>query len=388
MNIFPHIAEAEQELLAFFKDLHEHPEIGFTETRTAQKVVEQLRAIGVDEIHEGIGKTGVVALIKGKGDSPRRIGLRADMDALPIEEQTNLAYSSKNAGVMHACGHDAHTTMLLGAAKHLAATRNFDGTAVLIFQPAEEGLGGARSMLAEGLFDKFPCDEVYGMHNMPSGELGKVGICKGTAMAGAAFFDIHIQGRGSHGAMPQASRDPVVIASALVGEIQTIVARNVPPLDAAVVSVTQIHAGAAYNVVPDTATLGGTIRYFKDEVYELIEGRMQKLCDGFAQAYEVEITADFRNIFNVLENDPELSDAYMKSAARIVGAENIFDKADPATGSEDFADMLRSVPGAYCIVGHGGTLPLHNPGFVLDTGVLPIGASVMAAVVEDRMALA
>ncbi len=385
MGILPIIDESTAELTEIFKDLHAHPEIGFTEVRTAGIVAEKLRAYGVDEVHEGIAKTGVVGIIKGKGDSKRRIGLRADMDALPIDEQTNLDYSSKNPGVMHACGHDSHTTMLLGAAKHLAATRDFDGTAVLIFQPAEEGLGGARGMIAEGLFDRFPVDEVYGMHNFPDGQPGKFSICKGTAMAGASFFDIHIQGRGSHAAMPQASRDPVVIASALVGQIQSIVSRNIAPLDACVVSVTQIHSGSAYNVVPDTATLAGTVRYFKDDVIKLAQERMQDLCDGFAKAYGVEITLDMRNIFDVLVNDDQLSDAYMEAAAEIVGAENVSDDAEPATGSEDFADMLKIVPGAYCRVGHAGTMPLHNPGFVLGPELLPVGASIMARLAERRM---
>ena len=225
------------------------------------------------------------------------------------------------------------------------------------------------------------------MHNFPNGKPNQIDICKGQAMAGAAFFDIAITGRGSHAAMPQASRDPVVIASALVGQIQSIVARNVPPLDTCVVSVTQIHAGAAYNVVPETASLAGTIRYFKDEVYAVAEERMQALCDGMAKAYGVEIDLDLRNIFDALINDDALSDAYLEAAADIVGAENVSDQAEPATGSEDFADMLKVVPGAYCRIGHGGTLPLHNPGFVMDTDMLPVGASIMARLVERRMPL-
>ena len=387
MAVLPIIANSTDELTAIFKDLHEHPEIGFQEKRTAAIVAEKLREYGVDEVHEGVGITGVVGLIKGKGDSARRIGLRADMDALPIHEETNLGYASKTPGVMHACGHDGHTTMLLGAAKHLAETRDFAGTAVLIFQPAEEGLGGARGMLADGLFDRFPCDEVYGMHNSPSGELGKVGICKGAAMAGASFFDITIQGKGSHAAMPQQSRDPLVIASALVGSLQTILSRNVAPLDTCVLSVTQLHAGSAYNIVPDTATLAGTIRYFKDEVIELAETRMRELCAGFAVAYGVEIRIDLRNIFDVLMNDASLSDAYLEAASDIVGAENISSTDQPATGSEDFADMLKVVPGAYCRVGHTGTTGLHNPSFFLDPEILPVGASIMARIAERRMAM-
>lgn len=387
MNILPIIADSADELTAIFKDLHANPEIGFEETRTSSIVAEKLKSFGVDEVHTGIAKTGVVGLIAGKRNGSRRIGLRADMDALPIHEETNLPYSSKNAGVMHACGHDGHTTMLLGAAKHLAETREFDGTAVLVFQPAEEGLGGARGMIADGLFEKFPCDEIYGMHNDPNSEPNKVGICKGTAMAGASFFDIHIKGKGSHAAMPHQSRDSLVIATSLVGQMQTILSRNVPPLESCVLSVTEIHAGSAYNIVPDTARLAGTIRYFSDDVRDLTETRLRELCEGIALAYGVEIKLDLRNVFDVLINDAELSDAYLEAAADIVGAENISNMDEPATGSEDFADMLKTVPGSYCRVGHAGTLGLHNPGFFLDPAILPVGASIMARIVERRMAL-
>ena len=387
MNILPVIAESKDEMLAIFRDLHAHPEIGFTEERTSAAVAEKLREYGVDEVHTGLGKTGVVALIHGKRVGNRRVGLRADMDALPIHEVSGVEYTSKNDGVMHACGHDGHTTMLLGAAKHLAATRDFDGTAVLVFQPAEEGLGGARQMIADGLFEQFPCDEIYGMHNWPSGDLGQVGICKGTAMAGAAFIDIKVTGKGSHAAQPSQGKDALIIAASLATEFQTILSRNVPPLDTCVLSITQMHAGSAYNVVPEVATLAGTIRYFKDEIYELAASRLQAICDGFALAHGVKIELELRNVFDVLINDSDLSDAYMDAAADIVGAENIIEKSAPATGSEDFADMLKVVPGAYCIVGHGETVPLHNPAFKLDPEILPIGASVMARMVEKRLPL-
>ncbi|MGA0924559.1 MAG: M20 aminoacylase family protein, partial [Lutimaribacter sp.] len=386
MNIMPIIADSTDELVEIFKDLHAHPELGLEEMRTAAIVAQKLRDYGVDEVHTGIGKTGVVGIIHGTGNGTRRIGVRADMDALPIDEQTNLPYASKHAGKMHACGHDSHTTMLLGAAKHLAATRNFDGTAVMIFQPAEEGLGGARGMLADGLFQRFPCDEVYGMHNSPNTAPGSVGICKGAAMAGAAFFDITITGRGSHAAMPQQSRDALVIAASLVGQLQTIVSRNVAPLDTCVLSVTKLNAGTAYNVVPETAHIAGTIRYFKDEVYATAETRMTEICAGVALSYGVDVECQLRNVFDVLVNDDALSDAYMQAAADIVGAENIQTGIQPATGSEDFADMLKVVPGAYCRIGHTGTLPLHNPGFVLGTEVLPVGAAIMARIVERRLA--
>lgn len=387
MPVLPIINAADAELKSIYEDLHAHPEIGFQESRTSGIVAQKLKEYGVDEVHTGLGKTGVVGLIHGKSRGNKRVGVRADMDALPIDEISGVAFSSENPGVMHACGHDGHTTMLLGAAKHLAATRDFDGTAVLIFQPAEEGLGGARQMIKDGLFDQFPCDEIYGMHNYPNGKPGKMDICKGVAMAGAAFFDIDIKGVGSHAAMPQGAKDTVVIASALVGQLQTIVSRNVPPLESCVVSVTQIHAGAAYNVVPETAKLCGTIRYFKDEVYEIVRSRMEALCKGMAEAYGVEIKLDARNIFDVLHNDSELSDAYLEAAADIVGAENVSSDAAPATGSEDFADMLKIVPGSYCRLGHTGTIGLHNPSFVLGQEILPVGASIMARIVERRLPL-
>ena len=237
INISSVISKSKKELTEIFEDLHANPEIGFEEERTSKIVAEKLKSFGVDEVHTGIAKTGVVGIIRGKGQGNRRIGLRADMDALPIDEISGVAYTSKNPGTMHACGHDGHTTMLLGAAKHLAETREFDGTAVLIFQPAEEGLGGARGMLEEGLFNQFPCDEVFGMHNSPNGKINSVDICKGAAMAGASFFDITVKGVGSHAAMPQQSKDSLVIASALVGQIQSIVSRNVPPLELSLIHI-------------------------------------------------------------------------------------------------------------------------------------------------------
>ena len=387
MNILPIIAAAEEELCDIFEMLHAHPEIGFEEHKTSQIVAERLRAFGVDEVHTGIGNTGVVGLLRGKGRGNRRIGLRADMDALPIHENTGLSYQSTQSGKMHACGHDGHTTMLLGAAKHLAETRDFDGSVALIFQPAEEGLGGALAMMEQGLFQKFPCDEIYGMHNAPNGRPGRFEICKGRAMAGAAFFDIVISGLGSHAALPHQSRDPIVIASGLVSQIQSIVSRNVAPLETCVLSVTQIHAGSAYNVVPETATLAGTIRYFEQEVYETATQRLQALCDGFAAAFDVDVALELRPLFNVLKNDPNLSQAYLEAASDIVGPENVSTQVAPDTASEDFADMLQVVPGAYCRVGHSGTMPLHNPQFTLGKEILPVGASIMARLVETRLPL-
>ena len=386
MNILPDIDENSKNLEEIYKDLHSHPELGFEEERTSKIVQEKLKEYGVDEIHTEIGKTGVVGIIKGKnGGGNRRIGLRADMDALPIREDTGLPFASKVDGKMHACGHDAHTTMLLGAAKYLAKTRNFSGTAILIFQPAEEGMGGATKMLNDGLFKRFPCDEIYGIHNNPNGKNGEIGICKGKAMAGAALFDISIDGIGSHAAMPHQSKDPIIVAHELITQLQSILSRNVPPLETLVLSVTKIHAGSAFNVIPNNCAIAGTIRYFSDEVYAMVEHRFKNICKGLELSNEVKIHLNIKKLFDVLVNDDEISDYYMDAAEKIVGEKNIDRKQLPATGSEDFADMLRYVKGAYCFISHSGEAPLHSPHFTLDTSILPIGASVLAKVVEDRL---
>ncbi len=373
------------DLAAIRRDLHQHPELGFQEVRTAARVAAELESYGI-AVTRGLGKTGVVGVLAGQRPG-RRIGLRADMDALPIDEQTNLPYASKTPGVMHACGHDAHTAMLLGAARYLAATRDFAGTAVFIFQPAEEGLGGARAMIADGLFARFPCDEVYGLHNAPHQAMGEVGVKPGAAMAGANFFDIRITGRGAHAAMPEASVDPVVIAAGLVAQIQTIVARNVPSAERIVVSVTQIHAGSAYNVIPETAALAGTVRYFNRDLADRVGARLQALCDGAALAHGCTVALEMRNVFDVLENDPALSAAMLGVAAGLVG-DKARERTERVMGSEDFADILQVVPGAYCTLGHGSGVSLHNPGFVFDDAALPLGAALMARMVEVRGAAA
>jgi hippurate hydrolase len=385
MPVIPQIAEHVPELTAVFRDLHAHPEIGFAEHRTSDIVAQKLKGWGVDEVHEGIGGTGVVGIVHGMKPGNRRVGLRADMDALPITEQTGLAHASVNPGVMHACGHDGHTTMLLGAARYLAATRNFEGTAVLIFQPAEEGLGGARRMLADGLFERFPCDEIFGLHNAPNGRPGQFGLCKGPAMAGASFFDITVKGKGSHAAMPHASRDTVFVATALVQQLQSVVSRNVAPNAPCVVSVTKFAAGDAYNVIPDMARLGGTLRFFSREVRDMAQSRMRTICAGLAIAHEVEIEIAFREIFDVLVNSPGHADAMLAAAADVVGQGRTDGNQPPEMASEDFADMLQRVPGAYGWLGHAGTSPLHNPGFVLDEDILPVGASILARVVERQL---
>ncbi|WP_341991054.1 M20 aminoacylase family protein [Azorhizobium sp. AG788] len=387
MPAIPHIQAFADELVAIRRDIHAHPEIGFEEVRTSGIVAEKLASWGV-EVHRGIGKTGVVGVLHGNKGPGRRIGLRADMDALPMDETTNLPFSSKNPGVFHGCGHDGHTTMLLGAARYLAETRDFAGTVVFIFQPAEEGLGGARAMLADKLFERFPCDEVFGLHNAPNIEDGKVRIFAGPAQAGADFFDIKITGCGSHGARPEVSRDPVIAATALVQALQSIVSRNTDPQHASVLSVTKIHAGSAYNVIPQEATLGGTMRFFDPATGELMRQRMRTVAAGIAATFEMEVEVDIRSIFDVLVNHETQSDAAAKSIAKIVGAENLLTDVAPIMGSEDFADMLRAVPGAYFWVGHGGNVPVHNPGFILDEAILPIGSSLLATVATDRLAAA
>jgi hippurate hydrolase len=374
------------DLIAIRRDLHAHPEIGFEEKRTSGIVADKLTQWGI-EVHRGIGGTGVVGVLRGKGEGPRRIGLRADMDALPMEEATNLPWRSTVPNRFHGCGHDGHTTMLLGTARYLAETRNFDGTVVFIFQPAEEGLGGARAMIADGLFEKFPLDEIYGLHNAPHLGPNQVAVGTGAAMAGADFFDITITGRGSHAALPEQSRDAVVIAMTLGQALQTIVSRNVAPMEAAVLSITQIHAGAAYNVIPGEAKLAGTVRTFSDSVRQTVRERMRAIAAGVAAAFDVEIAVDIRDIFTVLENRPEQAAAVAAVARDVVGADNVDTAALPHMASEDFADMLRAVPGAYFWLGHGGDMPLHNPGFILDEGILPVGASLFSRLIESRLPL-
>ena len=382
MPIIEEIQNFSDDLIKIRHDFHQYPELGMQETRTSQKVNELLSSWGI-KTYTGVGKKGIVGVLEGNNPG-KTIGLRADMDALPIEEKTNLPYSSKNPGVMHACGHDAHTTMLLGAARYLSGNKSFSGKVVFIFQPAEEGLGGAKAMLADKLFERFPCDEIYGLHNWPTGEHGKVGIKQGVAMAGADFFDIKIKAFGSHAARPEGSKDPIIIASSLISQLQTIVSRNVPPTQTIVLSITQIHAGSAYNVIPSDCTLSGTMRYFDKEIAKLVRTRMKEIIEGIEKSYSVEIELDNREIFDVLVNDQELSKVMLDVASEIVGVENAFFRTDLVTGSEDFSDMLQVVPGAYCNIMHRGTLPLHNDGFILDDGILPIGASIYARLVEKR----
>ena len=373
------------ELFEIRRDIHAHPELGMEEHRTAELVAKLLESWGI-EVHRGVGGTGVVGVLR-QGNAPGRIGLRADMDALPIEEATGAIYKSKTPGKMHACGHDGHTTMLLGAARYLAETRNFSGTVNFIFPPGEEGAGGAEAMLKDGLFERFPCDTIYGMHNRPGAPVGHFSITPGTAMTAGAFFDITVNGKGAHGARPEASVDPVVAASAITSAIQSIVARNLPPADTAVVSVTKFHAGDAYNVIPQSARLGGTVRTMKRETMETIEKAMGRLVRGVAAGYGAEAEFDFRFIFAPLINDATATEEIADTAAELVGEDKVDRNKPPASASEDFSFMLEKVPGAYINIGNGeDSAPVHNPYYDFNDDALPLGAALYARIAERRLA--
>jgi hippurate hydrolase len=369
------------------RDIHAHPELGFQEKRTSDFVAVQLESFGI-EVHRGIGKTGVVGVLRA-GTSNRSIGLRADMDALPIQEANTFAHRSKHDGRMHACGHDGHTAMLLGAAKHLAATRRFDGTVYFIFQPAEEGIGGAKAMVEDGLFKRFPCEAVFGMHNRPGLALGKFAVRSGPMMAGGAFFDIDIEGKGAHGARPESGIDSVLVAAHVATALQSIVSRNVRPVDTAVVSVTQIHAGDAYNVIPQKARLSGTVRAFSNETMEMISRNLRRVAEGVAAGFGAKAAVDFRLIFAPLVNDAREAEFAAGVCAEIVGSDNV--RRDPSLimASEDFSFMLAEVPGCYINIGNGdgaGACEVHNPSYDFNDAALPYGANFFVRLVEKRLA--
>ena len=373
------------DLVAIRRDFHAHPELGFEEVRTSGIVAQELARYGIS-VHRGIGGTGVVGVLEGRTNSGRRIGLRADMDALPIEEETNLPYRSRAPGKMHACGHDGHTTMLLGAARYLAETRDFDGTALFVFQPAEEGQGGARAMIADGLFERFPCDEIYAIHNQPNGPHGKIKLRPGPAMAAADFFDIRITGRGAHAAQPQQGIDPIVVGSTLVQALQSIVSRNADPLKSAVLSVTQFHAGAAYNVIPEGAHITGTVRTFDADLRSLVSARIREIAQGIALAYGATIDVEIRDVFSVLMNSPEHAAAAAEIGRELFGADGVDDQSKPRMGSEDFADMVARVPGAYAWIGSTPGPGLHNASYDFDDSIIPLGSAFLARLVERRTA--
>jgi amidohydrolase len=380
------MAPLHAEMTAWRRDIHAHPELGFKENRTAELVARELEAFGL-EVHRGIGRTGVVATLRA-GSGAGTLGLRADMDALPIAEANTFAHRSLHTGVMHACGHDGHTAMLLGAARYLARTRRFSGTVHFIFQPAEEGLGGARAMIDDGLFERFPCQAIFGMHNRPSLPVGRFAVRAGPMMAGGAFFDIRVTGKGAHGARPEASVDAALAAAQIAVSLQSIVARNVAPVQTAVLSVTRIHAGDAYNVIPQTAQLGGTVRAFSREVMALVEAAMRRVARGTAEAFGATAEVDFRELFAPTVNDAAEAEFAARICSELVGAENV-DRAPPLImASEDFSFMLERVPGCYLNIGNGGadgSCEVHNPGYDFNDAALPLGAAFFARLVEARL---
>jgi len=381
------IAALHPEMTAWRRDIHSHPELGFEERRTSDFVAAKLAEFGV-EVHRGIGRTGVVGVLRA-GSSARSVGLRADMDALPIHEANAFAHRSTDEGRMHACGHDGHTTMLLGAAKYLAETRQFDGAVHFIFQPAEEGLGGAKAMIDDGLFRRFPCEAIFGMHNRPGMPLGEFAVRAGPMMAGGAFFDIDIEGRGAHGARPEVSVDPVLVACHVTVALQSIVSRNVRPVETAVVSVTQIHGGNAYNVIPQSARLSGTARAFSSEVIELIGRNLARIAEGVAAGFGARAKTDYRPIFAPLINDPAEAEFAAAICADLVGPDRV--RRDPALNmaSEDFSFMLNEVRGCYINIGNGdgeGACEVHNPSYDFNDAALPYGAGFFARLVEKRLA--
>ena len=386
MKKIKRIVEYHDDLTNWRRDIHAHPELGFEEQRTADLVAKKLAEFGC-EVFRGIGRMGVVGRLRA-GASLRSIGLRADMDALPIQEATNLPYRSRHEGRMHACGHDGHTAMLLGAARYLAETRNFDGTVHFIFQPAEEGLGGGEAMVQDGLFERFPCDTIFGMHNRPGLAVGKFQIRTGPMMAGGAYFDITVTGRGAHGARPEAGIDPVIIASHITTALQTVISRNVRPLDTAVLSVTQIHAGDAYNVIPEQAFIRGTVRAFSSETMMLIEQNISRIASGVAAGFGGTAELDFRLIFPPLVNDTTEAEFIADTAATLVGEDNINRNGNLVMASEDFSYMLDRRPGAYIQIGNGdssGGCEVHNPGYDFNDAALPLGASLFARVAERKL---
>ena len=385
MPIVNRFADLAEEITAWRRDFHEHPELGYETVRTARVVAERLESFGCDEVATGIGRTGVVGVIRGKAPGPA-IGLRADMDALPILEKTGKAWSSKTSGAMHACGHDGHTAMLLGAAKYLAETRNFAGTVVLIFQPAEEGGAGAKAMLDDGLLTRFPVERVFGMHNWPGQPVGKFMIRPGPLMASADRFTITVDGLGGHAARPHLSSDPIVAGSAIVTAVQSIVGRNVDPLEAAVISVTQFHAGTAFNIIPQSARLDGTVRTLRPEVRDLVEARFDAVVEQVGAAYGVKATLDYSRDYPVLMNDE--ADAHFAAdvAAGIVGEANVDRDVVPTMGGEDFAFMLEERPGAFIFAGVGESVAnLHNEEYDFNDELIPVGCSYWTRLVETAL---
>jgi amidohydrolase len=386
MPIVNRIADLHSEITAWRHDIHAHPELLYDVHRTAGAVAERLKQFGCDEVATGIGRTGVVGVIRGgKGDSGRVIGLRADMDALPIVEANDVAYKSTVPGKMHACGHDGHTAMLLGAARYLAETRNFAGTAVVIFQPAEEGGAGGKAMIKDGLMERFRIEEVYGMHNYPSLPLGQFAIRPGPMMAAADRITIDIEGRGGHAARPHISIDSILVGSQIVNALQSIVARNVDPLEAAVISICQFNAGTADNIIPHTARLSGTARSLTPEVRDVLEQRVREVVEGMAKLHGAKVKLVYKRDYPVTRNHERQAAFAASVAAAVVGRERVDDAVAPVMGAEDFSFMLEARPGAFIFVGNGDSAGLHHPAYDFNDEAIPFGTSYWVKLVETAL---
>lgn len=397
MKLIERIQQFTPELQAIRRDLHAHPELRFEEHRTSERVAHLLKHWGI-EVHRGLGGTGVVGRIKN-GTSPRCVGLRADMDALPLQEHNTFAHTSKHHGKMHACGHDGHTAMLLAAARYLAETRQFDGTVHLIFQPAEEGGAGAQRMIDDGLFEQFPCDAVFGLHNWPGMAVGSFGVRPGAMMASSNEFEIVITGKGAHAAMPHLGVDPIMVACQIAQGLQLLISREKKPVEPAVISVTQIHAGDAYNVIPNEATLRGTVRTFSLEALDQLQGGMQRVAENIAAAFNASIQFHFQRNYPPTINHAHETEFAARVMEEIVGADQVVRDREPTMGAEDFAFMLQVRPGCYAFIGNGegdhralghGAEPcmLHNPSYDFNDALIPLGATYWVRLTEKFLATA
>jgi hippurate hydrolase len=390
-NPVEHIRRYQTELTAFRRDIHAHPELAFEESRTSDRVAEQLGRWGI-EVHRGLAKTGLVGVIPGRRSAQRAVGLRADMDCLPMHETAERPHKSRNAGRMHACGHDGHTTMLLGAARYLSETRNFAGTAYVIFQPAEEHGGGGNIMVQEGLFERFPADEVYALHNWPGLPAGQIAVRAGPVLAATDEIRIHVRGKGGHAAMPHLAVDPVVVTAHIITALQTIASRNVNPLDAIVVSLCSMETSqlGAFNVIPDAVKLIGTVRTFRTATQELAEQRIREIATLVATGLGGSAELEYIRGYPATVNTSREAEFAAQVAARIFGTNNVVREFDPTMGGEDFAYMLQAKPGAYLLLGQGGGSSgcyLHNPGYDFNDEVIPLGAGYLAALAEDALPL-
>jgi hippurate hydrolase len=392
-NPVEHIRPWTDELTKIRRDLHAHPELGFEEHRTARLVCDQLSALGIEH-HAGVGRTGIVAVIEGRSDrSGRRVGLRADMDALPLQEENDVAYRSRYDGRMHGCGHDGHTTMLLGAARYLHETRNFDGVAYLIFQPGEEGHAGAKAMIDDGLFERFPAERVFALHNWPALPAGQIGITPGPAMAAADRVEIVIDGRGGHGAHPHIAVDPVLVAGHVITAVQSIVSRNVSPLDTAVISLCAMQAGnpGAMSVIPAHARLVGTVRTFRPKTQDMIERRLRDLVGAIAAAFGAQAQINYERVYPPTINHDVEAQFAADVAEALVGRDSVVRNLDPSMGAEDFSFMLQARPGAFARLGQGGAERgcfLHSSHYDFNDGVIALGAGYLAALAERAMPIA